>query len=152
MCLSHIAKIDLVYQGPVVAQAWTIRFRLVINWESKQAKEAIQPDGGVAVKSNTTSNHDTVCRTSVAMHNATVQQPLAIVFSNSNPIIVTLQTEVGFVSKHDVFPFSGPCRLSLHHWKHKCLWYSVKGKRSNRRLANIPLCCKRRRMVRVDNK
>ncbi|GFV35925.1 hypothetical protein TNCV_2866841 [Trichonephila clavipes] len=50
-----------------------------------------------AMKSNTTPNHDTGCRISGGMHNAAVQQPLTKVSSNSNPIIVMLQAEVGFV-------------------------------------------------------
>ncbi|GFV63675.1 hypothetical protein TNCV_1962211 [Trichonephila clavipes] len=64
------------HPGSIVVQGWTTRFRLVIDLESKQAKEAIQSDGGVAVKSNTPPNYDTGCRTSVVMHNATVQHPL----------------------------------------------------------------------------
>ncbi|GFT25801.1 uncharacterized protein TNCV_1517741 [Trichonephila clavipes] len=43
------------------------------------------------------------------MHNVTVQQPLTTVSPNSNPIIVMLQSEAGFVSKHDVIPFRYPC-------------------------------------------
>ncbi|GFS50259.1 transposable element Tc3 transposase [Trichonephila clavipes] len=39
---------------------------------------------------------------------------------------------------------------SSHHWRRKRLWFSVKGKRSNGRLADIPLCCKRRRKVQAD--
>ncbi|GFX77707.1 hypothetical protein TNCV_1106241 [Trichonephila clavipes] len=35
----------VVYPRPVVVQAWTTRFRLVIDRENKQAKEAIQSDG-----------------------------------------------------------------------------------------------------------
>ncbi|GFV64596.1 hypothetical protein TNCV_4965771 [Trichonephila clavipes] len=40
---------------------------------------------------------------------------------------------------------------SSHHWCRKRLWYPVRSKQSNGRLADIPLCCKRRRMVLVDN-
>ncbi|GFT92854.1 hypothetical protein TNCV_740231 [Trichonephila clavipes] len=48
--LSHIAKVDLVqqrmvYPELVVVQAWTTSFRLMIDRENKQAKEAIQSDG-----------------------------------------------------------------------------------------------------------
>ncbi|GFV63679.1 hypothetical protein TNCV_1962251 [Trichonephila clavipes] len=46
---------------------------------------------------------------SVAMHNATVQQPLTTVFSNSNPTIVMSQAEAGFVNRHNVVPFRCPC-------------------------------------------
>ncbi|GFX00339.1 hypothetical protein TNCV_1273331 [Trichonephila clavipes] len=60
---------------------------------------------GAAMKSNTIPNHDTGCRTSVAMHNATVQQSFTTVSSNSNLIIVMLLAEAEFVSKHNAIPF-----------------------------------------------
>ncbi|GFT98539.1 hypothetical protein TNCV_1352271 [Trichonephila clavipes] len=53
--------------------------------------------------------HDTGCRTSVAMRNATVQQPLNAVSSNSNPSIGMLQVEAGFASKHNIILFRCPC-------------------------------------------
>ncbi|GFY12298.1 hypothetical protein TNCV_284011 [Trichonephila clavipes] len=59
--------------------------------------------------SNTTSNHDTECRTSVPKHNATVQHPLITVSPNSNLTILMLQAEVGYVSKHNVLPLRCPC-------------------------------------------
>ncbi|GFU94825.1 hypothetical protein TNCV_4552771 [Trichonephila clavipes] len=40
--------------------------------------------------------------------------------------------------------------LSSHHWWRRCLWFCVKGRQSNGRLSDRPLCCKRRRMVRAD--
>ncbi|GFU63470.1 hypothetical protein TNCV_45161 [Trichonephila clavipes] len=40
--------------------------------------------------------------------------------------------------------------LSSHHWWRRRLWLCVKGRPSNGRLAGIPLCCKRRQMVRAD--
>ncbi|GFY33015.1 hypothetical protein TNCV_2229661 [Trichonephila clavipes] len=43
-----------------------------------------------------------------------------------------------------------PVSRSSHHWWCKRLWLPVKDKRSNGRLADIPLCCKWRRMVRVN--
>ncbi|GFW32530.1 hypothetical protein TNCV_676881 [Trichonephila clavipes] len=43
------------------------------------------------------------------MHNATVQQSLPAVSLNSNPTIVKLQAEAGFISKHNVVPFRCPC-------------------------------------------
>ncbi|GFX01565.1 DDE_3 domain-containing protein [Trichonephila clavipes] len=43
------------------------------------------------------------------MDNATVQQPLTTLLPNSNPTIVMLQVEAGFVSKHSVVPFCCPC-------------------------------------------
>ncbi|GFX89006.1 hypothetical protein TNCV_2853061 [Trichonephila clavipes] len=65
------------------------------------------------MKSNTTPNHGTRCRTSVTMHNATVQQPLTPVFSNSNLTIVMLQAKAGFVNKHNVVPFGCQCRVFI---------------------------------------
>ncbi|GFU77274.1 hypothetical protein TNCV_4853751 [Trichonephila clavipes] len=62
---------------------------------------------GATVKSNTTPNHDTRCRTSVAVHNAIVQIPLTTVSPNSNSTIVMLQAEAQFVSKH-IVPFRCP--------------------------------------------
>ncbi|GFU40151.1 hypothetical protein TNCV_5092901 [Trichonephila clavipes] len=40
--------------------------------------------------------------------------------------------------------------LSSHHWRRRRLWFCVKGRPSYGRLADRPLCCKRRRMVRAD--
>ncbi|GFS57683.1 hypothetical protein TNCV_1402931 [Trichonephila clavipes] len=40
--------------------------------------------------------------------------------------------------------------LSLHHRQRRRLWFCVKGRPSNERLADRQLCCKRRRMVRAD--
>ncbi|GFT74920.1 hypothetical protein TNCV_2445421 [Trichonephila clavipes] len=45
---------------------------------------------------------------SVEMYNATVQQSLTTVSSNSDPDIVMFQTEAGFVSKHNAVPFRCP--------------------------------------------
>ncbi|GFV97791.1 hypothetical protein TNCV_3076251 [Trichonephila clavipes] len=36
--------------------------------------------------------------------------------------------------------------LLSHHWWRRHLWFCVKGRPSNGRLADRPLCCKRRRM------
>ncbi|GFX97647.1 hypothetical protein TNCV_2842071 [Trichonephila clavipes] len=41
--------------------------------------------------------------------NATVQQLLTTVSPNSNPTIVMLQTEAGFISKHNIIPFRCSC-------------------------------------------
>ncbi|GFX35044.1 hypothetical protein TNCV_2329841 [Trichonephila clavipes] len=43
------------------------------------------------------------------MYNATVQQLLTTVYLNSNPTIMMLQAEVGFVSKHNVVSLHCPC-------------------------------------------
>ncbi|GFX50837.1 hypothetical protein TNCV_2731911 [Trichonephila clavipes] len=40
--------------------------------------------------------------------------------------------------------------LPSHNWWRRRLWFCVKGRRSNGRLADRPLCCKQRRMVRAD--
>ncbi|GFY01179.1 hypothetical protein TNCV_5076461 [Trichonephila clavipes] len=40
--------------------------------------------------------------------------------------------------------------LSSHHWWLRRLWFCVKGRPSNGRLADRPLYCKRRRMVRAN--
>ncbi|GFV13542.1 uncharacterized protein TNCV_67451 [Trichonephila clavipes] len=40
-------------------------------------------------------------------------------------------------------------RRSSHHWWRKHLWFPVKGKQSNGCLADIPFCCKRRRMATI---
>ncbi|GFX06580.1 hypothetical protein TNCV_3018141 [Trichonephila clavipes] len=64
------------------------------------------------VKSNTSLSHDTLSRTIVTIHNATVQQPLTKVSPNLNPNIVMCQAKAGFVSKHNVVTFRCPtCTL-----------------------------------------
>ncbi|GFW20451.1 hypothetical protein TNCV_4547181 [Trichonephila clavipes] len=40
--------------------------------------------------------------------------------------------------------------LSSYHWRRRRLWFCVKGRPSNGRLADRPLCCKRRRMEPTD--
>ncbi|GFY22145.1 hypothetical protein TNCV_3297881 [Trichonephila clavipes] len=40
--------------------------------------------------------------------------------------------------------------LSSHHWQRRRKWFCVKGRISNGRLADRPLCYKRLRMVRAD--
>ncbi|GFY30622.1 hypothetical protein TNCV_3117841 [Trichonephila clavipes] len=81
------------------------------------------------------------------MHNAAVQKPLTTVSLNSNPTIVMLQAEAGFVSKHNVVPFRCPFPSFIAPLVTKRLWFPVKSKRSNGRFVDIPLLCKRRRMV-----
>ena len=51
--------------------------------------------GGAGVESNTTSNHNTDCMTSMAMHKATVQQSLTTVSPDSNPMSVFHRAIVG---------------------------------------------------------
>ncbi|GFS72787.1 hypothetical protein TNCV_4628431 [Trichonephila clavipes] len=64
---------------------------------------------GAAVKSNTTSNHDTRCRTSVVMHYPTVQQPLTTKSQISNLTIVNFHAEEGFVRKQNFVQLCCPC-------------------------------------------
>ncbi|GFW28271.1 hypothetical protein TNCV_4639381 [Trichonephila clavipes] len=40
--------------------------------------------------------------------------------------------------------------LSSHHWQWRRLWFCVKGRPSNGRLVDRPLCSKRNRMVCAD--
>ncbi|GFT75500.1 hypothetical protein TNCV_4833001 [Trichonephila clavipes] len=40
--------------------------------------------------------------------------------------------------------------LSPRHWRRRSPWLCVKGRPSNGCLADRPLCCKRRQMVRAD--
>ncbi|GFV63121.1 hypothetical protein TNCV_1345801 [Trichonephila clavipes] len=40
--------------------------------------------------------------------------------------------------------------LSSHHWRWRRLWFRIKSEPSNGHLADRPVCCKRRRMVRAD--
>ncbi|GFX96903.1 hypothetical protein TNCV_1996351 [Trichonephila clavipes] len=47
-------------------------------------------------------------RSSVVLHNATIQQPLGTVSPNWNPTIMMLQAEARFVIKHNVVPFRCP--------------------------------------------
>ncbi|GFU23097.1 hypothetical protein TNCV_3515431 [Trichonephila clavipes] len=40
--------------------------------------------------------------------------------------------------------------LLSHHWWRRRLWFDIKDRPRNGHLADRPLCCKRRRMVRAD--
>ncbi|GFU15690.1 hypothetical protein TNCV_1269131 [Trichonephila clavipes] len=64
---------------------------------------------GATVKSNTTPCYDTGYKTSLAMHNATVQQPLTTVSSNLTLAIVILHAQAGFASKRNAVQFRCPC-------------------------------------------
>ncbi|GFX98657.1 uncharacterized protein TNCV_1502351 [Trichonephila clavipes] len=136
-----------------LSRAQTSSRRCVLNvWEDKGLQHlrnvalavqcidnAYQKDA--AVKSNTTPNHGTGCRTCVAMHNTTVQQPLTTVSPNSNPTTVMLQAQkwyssVNTMTFHSIVHVH---RLS-RYWRRKCMWLLVKGKRSNGgRLGDIPI-------------
>ncbi|GFX22571.1 hypothetical protein TNCV_2785061 [Trichonephila clavipes] len=63
---------------------------------------------GRGMKYNTTPNHDTGCRTNVAIYNAIVQQLFTTIFPDSNPTIEMLKAEAGFVSKQNVVQFRYP--------------------------------------------
>ncbi|GFV04487.1 hypothetical protein TNCV_1314491 [Trichonephila clavipes] len=84
------------------------------------------------------------------MHNTTVQQRLTMVFPNVNPTIVILQAQAGFVSKYIAVLFRSPCPPFISPLAAQRPWFPVRGKQSNGRLANIPICCKRRRSVREN--
>ncbi|GFV65641.1 hypothetical protein TNCV_1051321 [Trichonephila clavipes] len=95
--------------------------------------------------SNTAPYHNTQCRTSVAVHNAAVQHSLSTVSPDSKPTIVVLQTDASLVSKDNFIPFCHP-----HPFFITPLAAVVKGRPSKERLADSPLCCNWRRMVRAD--
>ncbi|GFW28464.1 hypothetical protein TNCV_4641291 [Trichonephila clavipes] len=105
---------------------------------------------GAAVKSNTTPNQ---IKGAEPVWRYVMQQ-----FSSLSTRF--LQTRIRYLrccrqkrnSSVNTMPFHSVARVrrSSHHWRRKPLWYPVKDKRSNGCLAHIPLCYKRRRMVRVD--
>ncbi|GFX50998.1 hypothetical protein TNCV_2733491 [Trichonephila clavipes] len=51
--------------------------------------------------------------------------------------------------KTNAFHSAAYILLSSYYWRRRRLWFCVKCRPSNGRLAYRPLCCKRRRMVRV---
>ncbi|GFW82035.1 hypothetical protein TNCV_771641 [Trichonephila clavipes] len=53
------------------------------------------------------------------------------------------------IVKTTLFHSSTHILLSSHHCRRRRLWFCVKGRPSNGRLAKRPLCCKRRQMVRA---
>ncbi|GFS67648.1 hypothetical protein TNCV_4363401 [Trichonephila clavipes] len=61
-----------------------------------------------ALKPNTNPSLDSGYRSTVAMHNAAVKQPLTTVSPNWNTTIVMLKSEVVIVSKRKVLPFRNP--------------------------------------------
>ncbi|GFX10770.1 hypothetical protein TNCV_3929101 [Trichonephila clavipes] len=63
----------------------------------------------MTVKSNTSPNHDTGCRTSMEIHNATIYQLPTTVSVNSNTTIMMLQAEEGFDSKDNALPSCCRC-------------------------------------------
>ncbi|GFS92873.1 hypothetical protein TNCV_1162511 [Trichonephila clavipes] len=107
-------------------QAWTTYFRLETDRGTSRPKKQFYLMGkelnialprmvanhlvgirlmpSAKLKSNTTPSNDTECVTSVAMPNSS-----ATVSPNSNPTIVMLLAEAGFVSKHNVVPFHYQC-------------------------------------------
>ncbi|GFU98090.1 hypothetical protein TNCV_3978991, partial [Trichonephila clavipes] len=78
------------------------------------------------------------------MHSATVQQPLATVSPNSNPIIVMCPAEEGFVSKHNVVLFHCPCLPFIVSFATQTPVVSSKEKKKEWTPCENPLCCKRR--------
>ncbi|GFT77776.1 hypothetical protein TNCV_7951 [Trichonephila clavipes] len=105
---------------------------------------------GAEVQSKTIQNRDTGCMTNVVMHNAKFQHPLYTVSSNSNSTIVMWENKAGFVSKHNAIPFCFACPPHIEPFPSQTPAVSVKSKRIDARLVDIPLCCKRHRIVRVD--
>ncbi|GFX12763.1 hypothetical protein TNCV_3437371 [Trichonephila clavipes] len=84
---------------------------------------------GDALKSIATLNLEPECRISVAMHNATAQQPFTKVSANSHSTIVMLQAEAGSISKHNVIPFRCPCPPFIAPFGRKPLWFPVNVKK-----------------------
>ncbi|GFX55459.1 uncharacterized protein TNCV_267471 [Trichonephila clavipes] len=76
---------------------------------------------GAAVKSNATTNHDTGCKTNVATHDATLQQPLTTVSPNSNPTIEMLQQKWDSSVNEMTFDSVAHVCRSLHYCRCKCL-------------------------------
>ncbi|GFT89214.1 hypothetical protein TNCV_3085881 [Trichonephila clavipes] len=86
----------------------------------------------------------------MSKHNSTVQQLLATVSPNSNRTFVIMQIEAGLVSKPNAVPFRCPCSTFITPLAVQTPVVSSQGKRSNVRLVDIRLCCKRCRMVRAN--
>ncbi|GFX59167.1 hypothetical protein TNCV_936821 [Trichonephila clavipes] len=72
-------------------------------------QQCVLEENGNEIQTPQKKNHDTGCRTSVAINNATVHQHFTMVSPNSNLPIVVLQAEVGVVSKQNVIPLCCPC-------------------------------------------
>ncbi|GFU62009.1 hypothetical protein TNCV_717351, partial [Trichonephila clavipes] len=81
-------------------------------------------------------------------YNATDQQPLTDVSKLNSTIVMLLVA--GFVGKCRSIPVVH-VRRSSHHWWGNACGFTLKSKRSNVHLADVPLCCKRRRMLRMSN-
>ncbi|GFT73281.1 hypothetical protein TNCV_2353321 [Trichonephila clavipes] len=73
------------------------------------------------------------------VHNAAVQHSLSTVSPDSNPTIVVLQKDAWLVSKDNFILFRRQILLSSHHWRRRRLWFCLKGRPSNGRLADSPL-------------
>ncbi|GFW45807.1 protein AF-10 [Trichonephila clavipes] len=90
---------------------------------SSESSECIAYQRGMAVKSNTALNHETWCRTIVAMHNITVQQPLTTMFPNLiQPSGCFRQNWDSFVNT-TLFHSVVHVRRSSHHWQCKRLLF-----------------------------
>ncbi|GFU63919.1 hypothetical protein TNCV_3049721 [Trichonephila clavipes] len=76
---------------------------------------------------------------------------LTTVSPNSNPTIALLPAEAGFISKRNFVPFYCSCPRFIAPLVVQTPGVCNQGcKRSNGRLTGIPLCCKRRQVVRAD--
>ncbi|GFW81829.1 hypothetical protein TNCV_2885031 [Trichonephila clavipes] len=92
--------------------------------------------------------HNTWCRTSVAVHNATVQHLLSTVSQTRIRPSWCCRQMRDSSAKTTSFHSAAHILLSSPHWRRRRLWFYVKGRPSNGRLADRQLYCKRRRMVR----
>ncbi|GFU47513.1 hypothetical protein TNCV_2000181 [Trichonephila clavipes] len=86
----------------------------------------------------------------VAVHNAAVQHPISTVSLQTRiqPSWCCRQMRDSSVNT-TAFHSAAHILLSSHHWRWIRLWFCVKGRPSNGRLADRPLYFKRRRMGRV---
>ncbi|GFX70411.1 hypothetical protein TNCV_4473451 [Trichonephila clavipes] len=82
----------------------------------------------MAVKSNTTSNHDIRCRTNVARLNVSSLSPrcLQTRIRPSRCCKQKQDSSANTMSFHSIVHI----RCSSYHWQLKRLWFPVKGKRS----------------------
>ncbi|GFX66920.1 hypothetical protein TNCV_999591 [Trichonephila clavipes] len=88
--------------------------------------------------------HNTRCKTIVAVHNATVQHLLSSMLQTRirpswccSQMRDSSEKTTSFHSATHIF-------LLSYHWQWRRLWFCVKGRPINGRLADRPLCFKRR--------
>lgn len=135
--LKASSKCMWVPRASTLQKRWSTGFSVYWQWVLEGCGSEIQYP----------FNHDTGYRTNVAMHTATVQEPLTTVSPNCVSI---LQTVAGFINKPNVVPFRWPCPLFFAPLVAQNKWIPAKDKRSNICFVDISLICMRRRMVRRD--